>query len=121
VNASRSKRGTSQVCERLITACTASLRQDCRATGSPSTEHVVPKWVPAVLQISEPAKEHSGSTYVGATETLAIVFREVFIRCKLRCPLNVCRDDVTPSPAYRTFGQVVPVAGLAAQVLRHDG
>jgi hypothetical protein len=53
----------------------------CGATGSLSTEHVVPKWVRKALQISEPVKEYSGSTYVGAAETLAIVFHEVCVRC----------------------------------------
>lgn len=53
----------------------------CGATGSLSTEHVVPKWVRKALQISEPVREYSGSTYVGAAETLAIVFHEVCVRC----------------------------------------
>ncbi len=53
----------------------------CGATGSLSTEHVVPKWVRKALQISEPVQEYSGSTYIGAAETLAIVFHEVCVRC----------------------------------------
>jgi hypothetical protein len=53
----------------------------CGATGSLSTEHVIPKWLRKVLLISEPVKEYSGSTYVGAAETLAIVFHEVCVRC----------------------------------------
>ena len=53
----------------------------CGATGSPSTEHVIPKWVRKALQIREPVKEYSGSTYVSAAETLAIVFHEVCVRC----------------------------------------
>ena len=54
----------------------------CGATGSLSTEHVVPKWVRKGLQISEPVKEYSGSTStVAAAETLAIVFHEVCVRC----------------------------------------
>jgi hypothetical protein len=42
---------------------------------------VVPKWVRKALQIREPVKEFSGTTYVGAAETLAIVFHEVCVRC----------------------------------------
>ena len=53
----------------------------CGAMGSLSTEHVVPKWVRKALQISEPVQEYSGSTYVGAAETLAIVFHEVCVTC----------------------------------------
>jgi hypothetical protein len=50
-------------------------------TGSLSTEHVVPKWVRKILRIGEPVKEFSGTTYVGAAETLAIVFHEVCVSC----------------------------------------
>lgn len=53
----------------------------CGATGSLSTEHVVPKWVRKALQIREPVKEFSGTAYVGAAETLAIVFHEVCVSC----------------------------------------
>src|SRR5207248_9239509 len=53
----------------------------CGATSSLSTEHVIPKWVRKALQISEPVQEYRGSTYVGAAETLAIVFHEVCVRC----------------------------------------
>jgi hypothetical protein len=53
----------------------------CGTTGSLSTEHVVPKWVRKALQISEPVKEFSGTTYVGAAEALAIVFHEVCTSC----------------------------------------
>jgi hypothetical protein len=42
---------------------------------------VVPKWVRKALQISEPVKEFSGTTYVGAAEALAIVFHEVCTKC----------------------------------------
>jgi len=52
-----------------------------RRDGLPSTEHVVPKWVHKVLQIREPVREFSGTTYVGAAETLAIVFHEVCVSC----------------------------------------
>jgi hypothetical protein len=52
--------------------------------GSLSTEHVVPKWVRKALQIREPIKEFSGTAYVGAAETLAIVFHEVCVSCNKR-------------------------------------
>jgi hypothetical protein len=52
----------------------------CGATGSLSTEHLVPKWVRKALQISEPVREFSGTTYVGAAETLSVVFHEVCVR-----------------------------------------
>jgi hypothetical protein len=42
---------------------------------------VVPKWVSKALQISEPVREFSGTTYVGAAETLAIAFHEVCVSC----------------------------------------
>jgi hypothetical protein len=50
-------------------------------TGSLSTEHVVPKWVRKILRIGEAVKEFSGTTYVGAAETLAIAFHEVCVSC----------------------------------------
>ena len=53
----------------------------CGATGSLSREHVIAKWVRKALQITEPVKVYSGTTYVGAAETLAIVFREVCTNC----------------------------------------
>jgi hypothetical protein len=53
----------------------------CGARGSLSTEHVVPKWVRKALQIREPVREFSGTSYVGAAETLAIVYHEVCARC----------------------------------------
>ena len=52
-----------------------------RRHGLLSTEHVVPKWVRKALQIREPVKEFSGTAYVGAAETLAIVFHEVCVSC----------------------------------------
>lgn len=52
-----------------------------RYGGLPSDEHVVPRWVRKALQISEPVREFSGTTYVGAAETLAIVFHEVCVSC----------------------------------------
>jgi hypothetical protein len=42
---------------------------------------VVPKWVRKALQIGELVREFSGTTYVGAAETLAIVFHEVCVSC----------------------------------------
>jgi hypothetical protein len=53
----------------------------CGTTGSLSTEHVVAKWVRKALQVREPVREFSGTTYVGAAEALAIVFHEVCVRC----------------------------------------
>ena len=53
----------------------------CGATCSLSTEHVVPKWVRKAPQIRESVKESSGTAYVGAAETLAIVFHEVCVSC----------------------------------------
>lgn len=53
----------------------------CGTTGSLSTEHVIPKWVRKALRIGEPVREFSGSTYVGAAETLAVVFHEVCVSC----------------------------------------
>jgi hypothetical protein len=53
----------------------------CGAAGSLSDEHVVPKWVRKALQIREPVREFSGTAYVGAAETLAIVFHEVCVSC----------------------------------------
>jgi hypothetical protein len=53
----------------------------CGTTGSLSTEHVVPKWVRKALQISEPVREFSGTTYVGTAEALAVVFHEVCVSC----------------------------------------
>ena len=41
----------------------------------------MPKWVRKALQISEPVREFSGTTHVGAAETLAIVFHEVCVSC----------------------------------------
>jgi hypothetical protein len=42
---------------------------------------VVPKWARKALRISEPVREFSGITYVGAAETLAIAFHEVCVSC----------------------------------------
>jgi hypothetical protein len=53
----------------------------CGTTGALSREHVVAKWIRKALQITEPVKVYSGTTYVGAAETLAIVFREVCSSC----------------------------------------
>jgi len=53
----------------------------CGAVGSLSDEHVVPKWVRKVLQIRGPVRQFSGAAYVGAAETLAIVFHEVCVNC----------------------------------------
>lgn len=53
----------------------------CDTTGSLSTEHVVPKWLRKALLIQEQVREFSGVTYVGAAETLSIVFHEVCTRC----------------------------------------
>jgi hypothetical protein len=59
----------------------------CGTTGSLSTEHVVPKWVRKALQIREPVREFSATTYVGAAETLAIVFHEVCVTFSVGCVL----------------------------------
>jgi hypothetical protein len=53
----------------------------CGAAGSLSDEHVVPNWVRKVLQIRERVRQFSGATYVGAADTLAIVFHEVCVKC----------------------------------------
>lgn len=53
----------------------------CGTTGSLSTEHVVPKWLRRALLIQENVREFSGTKYVGAAETLAIVFHEVCRSC----------------------------------------
>lgn len=53
----------------------------CGAIGSLSTEHVVPRWLRKKLQIRQQVREFSGATYVGAAETLAIVFHEVCTGC----------------------------------------
>lgn len=53
----------------------------CGRTGSLSTDHVVPKWLRKALVISGPVKEYSGVTYVGAAETLAVVFHEICRTC----------------------------------------
>ena len=57
----------------------------CGRAGSPSTEHVVPRWLRKALQIREPVREFSGTAYVGAAETLAIVFHEVCVSCNTGC------------------------------------
>lgn len=53
----------------------------CSTTGALSTEHVVAKWIRKTLQISEPVKIYSGTTYLSSAETLAIVFHEVCTSC----------------------------------------
>jgi len=53
----------------------------CGATGSLSTEHVIPKWLRKELGIAEPVREFSGTTYIGAAQTLAVVFHEVCVSC----------------------------------------
>ena len=52
----------------------------------------MPKWVRKVLQIREPVKKFSGTTYVGAAETLAIVFHEVCVRCNTEWMESLERD-----------------------------
>jgi hypothetical protein len=53
----------------------------CGSTGSLSTEHVVPRWLRKAMVISGPVNEYSRATYVGAAETLAVVFHEVCTSC----------------------------------------
>jgi hypothetical protein len=64
----------------------------CGTAGSLSTEHVVPKWVRKVLQIREPVREFNGTAYVGAAETLAIVFHEVCVSCNTGWMESLERD-----------------------------
>lgn len=42
---------------------------------------MIAKWIRKVLQITEPVKVYRGTTYAGAAEALAIVFREVCANC----------------------------------------
>jgi hypothetical protein len=42
---------------------------------------VIAKWIRKAVQITEPVKVYRGTTYVGAAETLAIVFCEVCTKC----------------------------------------
>jgi hypothetical protein len=53
----------------------------CGTAGSLSDEHMVPKWLRKALQIREQVREFSGTAYVGAAETLAIVFHEMCVSC----------------------------------------
>ena len=64
----------------------------CGTVGSLSDEHVVPKWVRKALQIREPVREFSGAAYVGAAETLAIVFHEVCVSCNTGWMESLERD-----------------------------
>ena len=64
----------------------------CGRAGSPSTEHVVPRWLRKALQIREPVREFSGTAYVGAAETLAIVFHEVCVSCNTGCLESLERE-----------------------------
>lgn len=64
----------------------------CGTVGSLSDEHVVAKWVRKALQIREPIREFSEAAYVGAAETLAIVFHEVCVSCNTGWMESLERD-----------------------------
>jgi hypothetical protein len=53
----------------------------CGATGSLSRQHVVSRRIRTALRIRERVRVFSGTTYIGAAETLAIVFHEVCEGC----------------------------------------
>ena len=53
----------------------------CGSTGCLRRQHVVSKRIRKALGLREPVRVFSGTTYVGAAETLAIVFHEVCCGC----------------------------------------
>ena len=90
----------------------------CGTVGSLSDEHVVPKWVRKALQIREPVREFSGAAYVGAAETLAIVFHEVCVSCNTGWMESLERDACPvlgpgERPGRRQRGPAQPGGELA--------
>ncbi len=67
----------------------------CGATGEPSTEHVIARWIRKALMIDAPVSEYRESEHVRTDETLAIVLHGVCVACN-KGWLNYLEQQVRP-------------------------